>query len=236
AAIIIIAVFYTSELSVISLAIGVVGTAILLAMNLRGVKSITPYVVVGVIVWVCVLKSGVHATLAGVITALAIPMYGPSGGKEDSPVINLEHDLLPTVKWLVLPLFAFGNAGVSLSGVTVGSLFESIPLGIAVGLFLGKPLGIFLFTWLAVMLGAGDRPTGTNWAQILGVGFVAGIGFTMSLFIGMLAFPDPQFSADIRIGVLCGSILAAIAGYFILRVASKAPAKNAEGLAGQPAA
>ncbi|MEO1281191.1 MAG: Na+/H+ antiporter NhaA [Pseudomonadota bacterium] len=220
AAIIIIAVFYTAELSLTALAIGVVGTAVLVTMNLRGVTRIAPYVIVGTIIWVCVLKSGVHATLAGVVTALLVPMKSNPGDPYESPLLHLEHALMPWVKWLVLPLFAFGNAGVSFVGITPVSLLGAIPLGITLGLLIGKPVGIFGFTWLAVKLGLGDRPQGTNWMQILGVGFVAGIGFTMSLFIGMLAFPDPQYAADIRIGVLCGSILSAICGYFILLKAS----------------
>ncbi len=220
AAIIIIAIFYTAELSVASLLIGAVGTTVLAVMNMRGVTRIAPYVVVGVIVWVCVLKSGVHATLAGVVTALFIPMTSKPGDQHASPLVHLEHSLMPWVKWLVLPLFAFGNAGVALVGVTAMDLLDPIPLGIALGLLIGKPLGIFGFTWLAVKAGLADKPLGTNWAQIAGVGFVAGIGFTMSLFIGMLAFPDPQYAADIRIGVLCGSVISAILGYALLRMAS----------------
>jgi len=234
AAIIIIAVFYTSELSMAMLAIGAVGTAVLVTMNLSGVTRIAPYVVVGTIIWVCVLKSGVHATLAGVIAALCVPMAGRPGDERESPLIHLEHSLMPWVKWMVLPLFAFGNAGVALAGVTAAKLFEAIPLGIALGLLIGKPLGIFGLTWLAVRLGLGDRPEGTNWMQILGVGFVAGIGFTMSLFIGMLAFPDPAYAADIRIGVLCGSIISAICGYLLLRMASE-PVREKAAVSPQPA-
>lgn len=219
AAIIIIAVFYTAELSMISLLIGLAGTAVLAFLNFRGVTKIAPYVLVGVIVWVCVLKSGVHATLAGVVTALFIPIKGNPGDQHESPLLHLEHALLPWVKWTVLPLFAFANAGVSFIGITPASLLGAIPLGITLGLLVGKPIGIFGAAWLAVKMGLADLPTGTNWQQILGVGFVAGIGFTMSLFIGMLAFPDPAFAADIRIGVLCGSILSAIFGYFLLKYA-----------------
>ncbi|MEO1207323.1 MAG: Na+/H+ antiporter NhaA [Pseudomonadota bacterium] len=234
AAIMIIAIFYTANLSMTALLLGAAGTVVLFALNIMRVTRIAPYILVGIIIWVCVLKSGVHATLAGVLTAMFIPMKGATSDGENSPVIYLEHALMPWVKWLVLPLFAFANAGVSLVGVTFGSLLASIPLGILLGLFVGKPLGIFVFTWLAVKLGLGDQPTGTNWQQILGVGFVAGIGFTMSLFIGMLAFPDPQYAADIRIGVLAGSILSAVAGYLVLLYANSAAEEDQK--AAQPSA
>jgi len=219
-AILIIAFFYTSKLSLLALGLAALGAAILIIMNQRGVTKVTPYVLVGLFIWVCVLKSGVHATLAGVVTALAIPLYSKSGSTHDGMLEHLEHTLHPWVTFLVLPLFAFANAGVSLEGVTLDKLFGPIPLGIMLGLFVGKPIGVFLFTYLAVRLGLGEKPEGSNWMQIVGVGWVAGIGFTMSLFIGMLAFPEPAYAADIRLGVLCGSIASAIAGYIVIKFAS----------------
>ncbi len=219
-AILIIAFFYTSKLSLVALGLAAVGTVVLIIMNQRGVRTTAPYILVGIFIWVCVLKSGVHATLAGVITALAIPLYSASGSTHDGLLEKLEETLHPWVTFMVLPMFAFANAGVSLDGLTADKLFGAIPLGIMLGLLVGKPIGIFAFTYLAVVLGLGDRPAGSSWPQIVGVGFVAGIGFTMSLFIGMLAFPDPAYAADIRLGVLCGSIAAAIIGYSILRTVS----------------
>jgi len=216
-AIVIIALFYTSHLSLPALGLAAVGILALVALNRRGVTRIAPYVVVGVFMWVCVLKSGVHATLAGVATAFAIPL---SEGHEPGPSERLEHALHPWVTFAILPLFAFANAGVSLAGVTLGKLAGPIPLGIAAGLFIGKQVGILGFTWAAVGLNLGSRPEGASWAQVYGVAILGGIGFTMSLFIGMLAFPEPAFAADIRIGVLVGSLLSAVAGYAVLRWAS----------------
>ncbi len=222
-AILIIAFFYTSRLSFEALALAGLGVAILAALNLRGVTRAAPYVLTGVFIWACVLKSGVHATVAGVVTALAIPLLA-GGESETSPLERLEEELHNWVTFGVLPLFAFANAGVSLAGVTPGSLAESIPLGVALGLILGKPLGIFAFTWGAVRLGWGARPAGANWTQLLGVAMLGGIGFTMSLFIGMLAFPEPRYADDIRLGVLGGSIASAFLGYmFLRRVLGDAP-------------
>lgn len=227
-AILIIAIFYTSQLSVYALAAAGVGVVALIALNQLRVASTAPYILIGMVIWVCVLKSGIHATLAGVITALAIPLRAfADQPTKDGPLEKLEHGLHPWIKFLVLPLFAFCNAGVSLAGITLDSLFNPIPLGIIAGLFVGKPVGIFLFTWFAVKTGIADKPEGTNWAQILGIAWLAGIGFTMSLFIGMLAFPDPQYAADIRLGVLTGSILSAFAGFIILLLSSAPPEPEA---------
>lgn len=218
-AIIIIAIFYTSQLSLSALSLAGLGIAGLALLNLQGVMRIAPYILVGIFVWLCVLSSGVHATLAGVVTALAIPL---SAGKRnptvgiEPPAPRLQHNLHPWVTFAILPLFAFANAGVSLAGFTPGTLMGSIPLGISLGLLLGKPVGVLLASGLAIALGVGRKPEGTTWAQMLGAGLLAGIGFTMSLFIGNLAFPGPEHAADIRIGVLAGSILSAIAGYIVL--------------------
>lgn len=224
-AIIIIAVFYTSNLSLSALALAGVGIVGLAILNGRNVTSTAAYVLVGLFVWLCVLKSGVHATLAGVATALAVPLSAPSNGENGTQSVPLaariQESLHPWVTFGVLPAFAFANAGVTLTGVTPAALFGPIPLGIALGLFLGKPIGVFLFSRLAIALGLAARPDGASWMGLFGVSILAGIGFTMSLFIGMLAFPEPQYAADIRIGVLSGSILSAVAGYILLRAIYK---------------
>jgi Na+:H+ antiporter, NhaA family len=216
--IVIIALFYTEQLSFASLALAAVGIAVLATLNVRGVTRLAPYALTGVFIWACVLKSGVHATLAGVVVALAIPL-----GKEGGPSLleELEENLHPWVAFAVLPLFAFANAGVSLEGLSLAKLLEPIPQGIALGLFAGKTIGIFGATWIAVMGGLASKPEGATWLQILGVAMLGGIGFTMSLFIGMLAFPDPAQAASLRLGVLAGSLASAAAGYAVLVASSK---------------
>ncbi len=216
AAIIIIAVFYTSDLSLLSLGLATIGICVLAALNASGVTRIAPYALAGVFIWVCVLKSGVHATLAGVVVALAIPLDG-ADETGVSPLERLEHDLAPWVLFGVMPLFAFANAGVSLSGMSLGSILEPIPLGVALGLLVGKTAGIFGAVWAADRWRIAPRPEGATWDQVLGVAMLGGIGFTMSLFIGMLAFPDPDYAAPLRLGVLVGSLLAATGGYLLLR-------------------
>jgi Na+:H+ antiporter, NhaA family len=220
-AIAIIALFYTDNLSLLSLGLALAGIIVLTVLNVRGVTRLAPYLLTGLFIWVCVLKSGVHATLAGVAVALAIPLTGTSDDKP-SVLEQLEDSLHPWVAFAVLPLFAFANAGVSLQGIALDDLLEPIPLGIAAGLFAGKAIGIFGATWIAVMGGLAHRPDGATWLQILGVAWLGGIGFTMSLFIGMLAFPDPSEAAALRLGVLAGSILSAVAGYLALRVSGPA--------------
>ena len=215
-AIIIIAIFYTADLSVSALAMAAAGMVALALLNRAGVTRIAPYIITGVVVWVFVLKSGVHATLAGVVVGLAIPNAGGTG-EEGSPLHRLEEMLHPWVAFGILPVFAFANAGVSLSGVTFAHLYQPIPLGIMLGLLIGKPGGIFGATWAAVRSGICRMPEGATWAQVLGVAMLGGIGFTMSLFIGMLAFPDPAQAAAIRIGVLGGSVAAAVFGFAVLR-------------------
>ncbi len=218
-AIIIIALFYTENLSWISLAIAAAGSVVLWLLNARNVTRLAPYVLTGLVIWVCVLKSGVHATLAGVIVAIAIPLT-PKAPGEPSLLEELEHSLHPWVAFAVLPLFAFANAGVSLQGFSSGDLLQPIPFGIAAGLFVGKTVGIFVATWLAIAAGLGAKPAGATWVQVAGVGMLGGIGFTMSLFIGMLAFPDPAQAAPLRLGVLAGSLVSAVAGYLVLRAAA----------------
>jgi len=219
-AIVIIAVFYTADLSVLSLAIAAVGAAVLVAMNLSGVVRIAPYLVIGLIMWVCVLKSGVHATLAGVVVALTIPLRTPNADR-GSPLHRMEHALHPWVAFGIMPLFAFANAGVALSGLSFADLIAPIPLGIALGLFVGKQVGVLSFAWLGTRLGLYRLPEGIGWNQIYGIALLSGIGFTMSLFIGTLAFSDADHAAAVRLGVLSGSILSAVAGYLVLRWSAK---------------
>jgi NhaA family Na+:H+ antiporter len=220
--IVIIALFYTEHLSGLSLALASAGIVVLWTLNARGIARLAPYALTGVFIWVCVLKSGVHATLAGVVVALAIPM---SRNLESEPSLleQLEESLHPWVAFAVLPLFAFANAGVSLHGLSLAKLMEPIPLGIAAGLFLGKTVGIFAAAWMAVASGLAAKPEGATWAQVLGVAMLGGIGFTMSLFVGMLAFPDPAQAAPLRLGVLAGSLVSAIAGYLVLAACSRRP-------------
>lgn len=215
-AIIIIALFYTSQLSLSVLAIAAIGIAVLSYLNYRGVRRVSPYLVTGLVIWVCVLKSGVHATLAGVVIALFIPLKSKDD-EQEAPLKKIEHGLAPWVAFGVMPIFAFANAGVSLQGLSFSDLFSGIPLGIAAGLFIGKQIGIMGFVWAAVKLGVARLPDGVTWMQIYGVSILAGIGFTMSLFVGTLAFSDPEHAAAVRIGVLAGSTLSAVFGYFILR-------------------
>jgi NhaA family Na+:H+ antiporter len=215
-AIIIIALFYTDSLSLFALGIGALGASILGYMNLKGVTRIAPYIVVGIIMWVCVLKSGVHATLAGVVIALMIPLRAKNQ-EGHSPLKTLEVSLHPWVAFGIMPLFAFANAGVSLKGMSFVELFAPIPLGIALGLFLGKQVGVLGFSWAAIKLGICRMPQGVNWIHMWGISLLAGIGFTMSLFIGTLAFSDPEHAKAVRLGVLMGSTLSAVLGYMVLR-------------------
>ena len=217
---VIIAIFYTSELSALALGLAAGVLAFMFLLNRLGVKSVAPYAMLGVILWVLVLKSGVHATLAGVATALAIPLKGKEGA---SPLKHVEHSVAPWSSFLVMPLFGFANAGLNLAGVGVQHLFHGVASGIAVGLFFGKQIGVFGATWLAVRLGLGERPRGVSWSGIYGVSFLAGIGFTMSLFIGTLAWGDGSHAAEIRLGVLEGSLLSAVAGIAILLATQRGP-------------
>ena len=232
-AIIIIALFYTAELSVTSLAIGAIGVALLVALNRFGVTRIAPYLLIGLVMWVCVLKSGVHATLAGVIVALTIPLRQTEGSGEP-PLVRLEHVLQPWVAFFVMPVFAFANAGVALGGLTLADLLAPVPLAIALGLFLGKQLGVFGFAWLGTRAGLCRLPDGVSWTQIYGAALLAGIGFTMSLFVGTLAFADPDYAAAVRLGVLAGSTLSAVMGYAVLRLATE-PVRQMNTLPRRPA-
>ena len=215
-AIAIIALFYTAELSVESLGVAGACLVILFALNRAGVTRPSPYLLVGLVMWIGVLKSGVHATLAGVALAMFIPLRA-KGRDGESPLERLEHDLHPWVAFLVLPLFAFANAGVNLAGVTVSDLFEPVTLGIALGLVLGKQIGVFGAVWLLVRAGWASLPQRIDWPTMYGVAALCGIGFTMSLFIGGLAFDDPQRAVAVRLGVLAGSIVSGLCGWAALR-------------------
>ncbi|PVZ20087.1 MULTISPECIES: Na+/H+ antiporter NhaA [unclassified Pseudomonas] len=217
-AIVIIALFYTSELAGSALAMAGGCLALLYAMNRLGVTRLAPYLLVGAVLWVCVLKSGVHATLAGVALAFFIPLRTPN-----QPLLHLEHALHPWVAYGILPLFAFANAGISLTGMSAESFTHSVPFGIALGLLLGKTAGVFGLTWAAIRLGLAKLPEGANWGQLLGVAILCGIGFTMSIFVGSLAF-DPAtspYAGEDRMGILTGSCLAAVLGYAVFRLASR---------------
>jgi len=217
-AVLVIALFYTDQLALPALAAAAAVLGGLVLMNRQGVRVLPPYLVGGVLLWFCVLQSGVHATLAGVALALTIPVRG--GGDPEAfaaPLHRLEHGLHPWVAFLVLPVFGFANAGVSWSGVSLAELAGPVPLGIAAGLLLGKPLGVFGFSWLAARLGLVELPPGLSWKQVLGLSCICGIGFTMSLFIGALAFADaPALAEQAKMGVLLGSALSGITGVALL--------------------
>lgn len=215
-AILIIALFYTSELSLQSLALAALCLPFLYLLNRRNVTSITPYLLIGVIMWVAVLKSGIHATLAGVVLALFIPMLDRTD-PEHSPLEELEHDLHNTVAFGILPIFAFANSGISLQGAGLAELFHSVPLGIAAGLFIGKQIGVMVMCWFIFKLGISTMPKGMDYKQIYGASLLCGVGFTMSLFIGGLAFAGDTTMFDERLGIIMGSIASGIAGYLVLK-------------------
>lgn len=218
-AVAIIALFYTASLNMTALVIGAVIWLTMLAMARLGVSRLWPYLVLAGLLWYATLLSGVHATIAGVLAAFAIPLRHTVSAPdaEDSLLHRLEHALAKPVAFFVVPLFGFANAGVSIEGVGLDALLAPLPLGIALGLFIGKQVGIFCSVWGCVKLGLAARPRDASWLQIYGVALLCGIGFTMSLFIGGLAFADPLQSDAVKIGVLMGSILAALCGYFLLR-------------------
>jgi NhaA family Na+:H+ antiporter len=215
AAIIIIAVFYSADLSTSSLAMAAAGIATLFVLNRLGVQSLAAYLIVGIFIWLFVLKSGVHATLAGIVVAIFIPL---KGCEDHSPSRHLEHILHPWVAYGVLPIFAFANAGVSFAGVSSDAVLGTVSTGIVLGLFFGKQVGVFGMTALAVGLGFAKKPEGSSWAMLYGIALLCGVGFTMSLFIGSLAFEHGGFSqgAALRIGVISGSVASAFCGWLVL--------------------
>ncbi|MEQ7918800.1 Na+/H+ antiporter NhaA [Xanthomonas sp. WHRI 1810A] len=216
-AVTIIALFYSTGLNMPMLLASFATLAVLIVMNRLGVRRLLPYLLLGLVLWFFVLQSGVHATLAGVALALCIPLGKPEE-EAHSPLLFLEGKMHYWVAFAVVPIFGFANAGVSLSGITLGNLVDPVPLGVALGLFVGKQIGVFLAAVLAIRTGVAVLPEGSNWAQLYGVALLCGIGFTMSLFIGNLAFPGiPHLIDEVKVGVLMGSILAAIAGVILLR-------------------
>lgn len=218
-AIVIIALFYTSKISVLALCIAGLCLPVLFYLNRRNVVSKSPYILIGIIIWTATLKSGVHATLAGVVLAMFIPL----NSKKDpsySPLKSMEHDLHSVVAFFVLPVFAFANAGINLTGTSSEQLFHDVPVGITLGLFLGKQMGIFGFCWLFIKLKIANMPKGMNWMNLYGVSLLCGIGFTMSLFIGSLAFEESGVNLmfDERLGIIIGSLFSGIAGFFVLKM------------------
>ena len=225
AAIIIIALFYSGDLSLNALFLGVIALLIAIIMNRSGVTRTSSYILLGVVLWIAVLKSGVHATLAGILIAFCIPMRDRQG---NSPLRELEHDLHAPVAFVILPVFAFANAGLSLTGMSVEYLTHPVTLGVISGLFVGKPLGILVFVGLAVGLGFVQLPRNVNWTQLLGAACACGIGFTMSLFIAGLAFEHGSgdyFSGD-RLGILVGSALSALVAFALLQLSLPKSARN----------
>jgi len=223
-AVTIIAFFYTEGLSAGWLAISLLILALLYGLNRGRITQLTPYLLLGAMLWFAVHESGVHATLAGVALAFMIPLR-PTPGKPDdvtSPLHILEHRLQPWVAYIVVPLFGFANAGVALSGISLDAPGMEVPLGIAAGLFVGKQVGVFSFSWIAIRLGWADCPRDASFVQLYGVSALCGIGFTMSLFIGLLAFPGaPHLEAGVKLGVLAGSLCSALAGTLILLFAKR---------------
>jgi NhaA family Na+:H+ antiporter len=218
-AIIIIAFFYTGDLSITYISLLVLSFSLLLFLNKLNIKIFSPYLFFGLLLWYFTHESGVHATISGVLLACAIPHR-----KKDhdfSLLVKLEHSISPYVAYFIMPLFAFANAGVSLEGITFISLLSSVPLGIMLGLFFGKQIGVFLFSYISIKIGLAKMPNNANWLNFYGVGILTGIGFTMSLFVGNLAFVDNyQYMDGVKIGVLSGSLLSTVFGYLLLRITS----------------
>ncbi|MDA8621916.1 Na+/H+ antiporter NhaA [Psychrosphaera sp.] len=223
-AILIIAFFYTSKISIGALIVVALCIPVLTYLNKKNVVSYSPYIFIGIIMWIATLKSGVHATLAGVLLAMFIPMRSKEN-PEFSPVKELEHDLHSVVAFFVLPVFAFANAGLNLTGVGFEQVLHPVPVGIALGLFVGKQVGIFGLCWLAIKMGLAKLPKGMNFAALYGTAALCGIGFTMSLFIGSLAFEETGVDLlfDERLGIIVGSVLSGIVGYLVLNKALKKP-------------
>lgn len=223
AAVAIIAVFYTADISTLYL-IGAIGVFIVMfAMNKMGVMRLTPYIILAIGLWYLVLQSGVHATVAGVLAALTIPIKPALGRPDDmsSPLHTLEHALAKWVGFVIVPIFGFANAGVSFAGMSPSILGDSLTLGIALGLFAGKQLGVFGAAWLAIRSGIATKPMGATWTQLYGVSLLCGIGFTMSLFIGLLSFESDLLHSETKIGVLLGSLFSAVCGYILLRISTR---------------
>ncbi len=219
-AIVIIAFFYSGDLSVFNLTLMLISFVGLLTLNKFGVKIFIPYLIIGILLWHFTHESGIHSTISGVLLACTIPHRKKE--KDFSLLIKLEHAISPYVAFGIMPLFAFANAGVSLDGISFSSLLLPVPLGILLGLFIGKQLGVFLFSYVSIKLGFAQMPNNSNWIELYGVGILTGIGFTMSLFVGNLAFiENTQYIDGVKLGVLSGSLLSTLSGYFLILATSK---------------
>ena len=223
AAVLVIAVFYTARIDMLAVGGAGLATLLLIALNRLKVARLSPYLILGAVLWWLVLKSGVHATIAGVVLALTVPLRRSRAAPDDmtSPLHRLEHALAPYVGFLIVPVFGFANAGVSFAGMSPGVLLEPITLGVAVGLFIGKQAGVFAAAAVAIRLRLASLPLAASWPQLYGVALLCGIGFTMSLFIGLLAFPDPGVQDEVKVGVLVGSLVSALCGATLLSLASR---------------
>jgi NhaA family Na+:H+ antiporter len=222
-AVLIIAVFYTAELNVAAVIGAVIASLLLMGLNRLKVTRLAPYLVLGLALWWLILMSGIHATIAGVVLAMTIPLRPSKAAPDDttSPLHCLEHALSPWVAFLVVPIFGFANAGVSFAGMTSSVLVQPVTLGVALGLFLGKQVGVFLAAWLAIRLRIACLPVAASWLQLYGVSLLCGIGFTMSLFIGLLAFRDAALQDEVKVGVLVGSLVSALLGATVLSLAKR---------------
>lgn len=222
-AVVIIALAYTSGINSLALLAAGAAMAAMVILNRAGVKALWPYLALFAALWLAVLQSGIHATIAGVLAASVIPIRATPAAPDaaDSPLHRLEHALHPWVAFAIVPIFAFANAGVSLTGLSLADLLRPLPLGVAAGLFLGKQCGVLAAVWLCQKLGIAGRPGGASWLQLYGVALLCGIGFTMSLFIGGLAFDAPALVDDVKLGVLCGSLASGLAGFMVLRFAAR---------------
>ncbi len=227
-AVLVIAVFYTAELNLAALVGAGVATLLLIGLNRLKIVRLAPYLALGAALWWLVLLSGIHATVAGAVLALTIPLRRSKAAPDDmtSPLHRLEHGLSPWVAFLIVPVFGFANAGVSFAGMTAGVLLEPVTLGVALALFFGKQIGVFGAAALAIKFRLANLPVAASWAQLYGVGLLCGIGFTMSLFIGLLAFPDPALQDEVKVGVLTGSLVSALCGAALLSVAKREPPKS----------
>ena len=227
-AVLVIAVFYTADLNVAALGGAGLATALLIGLNRLRIARLAPYLVLGAALWWLVLLSGVHATVAGVVLAMTIPLRRSKAAPDDmtSPLHKLEHGLSPWVAFLIVPVFGFANAGVSFAGMNASVFVEPITLGVALGLFIGKQVGVFGASALAIKLRLANLPVAASWAQLYGVALLCGIGFTMSLFIGLLAYPNPALQNEVKVGVLAGSLISALCGAALLSVARREPPRS----------
>jgi NhaA family Na+:H+ antiporter len=229
-AVIVIGLFYTTGVSLMDLGLAAAVVAALVALNLSGVKRLTPYLLLGLVLWFYTYRSGVHATIAGVLLALTIPIKRtpakPEATVSESPLHLLEHSLIKPVSFIIVPIFGFANAGVSFSGLGMEAFFAPVTMGVAAGLAIGKLVGIFGAVLLLVKTGIVDLPAGASWPQMLGTTLLCGIGFTMSLFISLLAFDDVLLQNEAKIGILIGSLVAGLAGFIVLRFAKRADGRN----------